>query len=101
MKWNDILSFVELEKKENVTSEEITNTLKDYAETWAAIVWKVVVWLLQRAEMTNEDLSICLQEAQTWALKQNKMGFRDDSLQYLDVVKYIENALKKLKQKVD
>jgi hypothetical protein len=29
------------------------------------------------------------------------MGFRDDSLQYLDVVKYIENALKKLKQKVD
>lgn len=95
---NSSLSFAELEKKENVSPEELKTTLKNYVDTWAAILWSVVIWLLKRTQMTQTDLLDCFQTTQKWASRQyricrDKKSKEENAWEYLQVVNHIEDLL--------
>jgi len=48
--------FDELEKKENVSASELKVVLEDYAESGAAILASVVISIIERVDLTKEDL---------------------------------------------
>ena len=51
------LSFAELEGKEQVSADELKATLRDYAESGAAILVRVVNSLIDRVNLTENDLA--------------------------------------------
>ena len=51
------LSFAELEGKERVSTDELKATLRDYAESGAAMSARVVNALIDRVKLTESDLA--------------------------------------------
>ncbi len=52
----ELVSFAELEQKENITAEELKRELRSYAESGAAILSDVVISIIDRVKLTSQDL---------------------------------------------
>jgi len=91
-------SFAELEQKSQVTAEELKETLRDYVEGGAPILAGVVISIMERTELSPQDLQELKQIAQTGVEKQggddSEVPYRHraanrDKREYGKVVQYI------------
>ncbi len=83
-------SFADLENKENVTAEELKETLRDYAYG-AAINAGVVNSIIDRTELSPEDLQELRQSAQRGAEIQRGHRFPSEEKEYKKVIVHIDS----------
>ncbi len=66
-------SFAELEQRQIVTASELKDTLKDYAESGAAILGRVVIALVERTPLSATDRAELLAYARTGVTVQKRV----------------------------
>jgi|GEM_PF-2375176 len=61
---NEVKSFAELQQSDTPNPQDVIDTLRDYAESGAAISDHVVIEVIAKANLSRKQLSDCLNHAQ-------------------------------------
>ncbi len=72
--YNKLYTFADLEKKPLVTIEEFRNTFKNYAITWAWIIWSVVIKIINKMKINEDELFELIKIAKKWMEVHSKMN---------------------------
>lgn len=88
-----VKTFAELQQEEVVASEELVATLKDYAESGASIVDRVVIEIINKTELTKPILENCLALAQRGVEVHQNMGEPVEVAKYRKVADFIQTKL--------
>ncbi len=82
-------SFAELEQKKDVTAKELIETLKDYAESGAGVLARVVNPIIDRVTLSPSERQKLHEIATRGMEKQNKLGQTKDAKEYSLVASHV------------
>jgi argonaute-like protein implicated in RNA metabolism and viral defense len=88
---NEPATFDELEKKKDVSADELIATLKDYAEGGWAINDKVVLTLIRRTKLKEDEREIIKDLAKKGAELQDARSEVESRDEYVNIIDHIDD----------
>jgi len=86
-----VRTFYDLERAETISSEDLKDTLREYARSGAGISGRVVTELVRRTPLTQDDLNHLQESARLGEETQQNLRQARDAAQYADVSRFVQH----------